>query len=209
MDDTVQSLLAKTLFRFIKQLDNEADTLINGKHAGLVNYSGHLGRQKEKWERPINDRLTELFIESGCHAQQEIKYPNMPRQKCDLVIDIPLIGKFWLEMKMAWKDWHGNNKPNSSFKGYLDGSSKTHSFAHDFEKLNRLTAEDGQYIGQLLIGFDSENNPMISTVLSVVEKLNLSSHGWQMLGPETWADRNCSQYRFHIWFFCKQLKKRL
>ena len=114
---------------------------------------------------------------------------------------MPLIGKLWLEMKMAWKDWHLRGDKASNFDAYLNGASKTHSFAQDFDKLSMLTAEHGQYAGELLIGLDSIKKPMIENVSAAIEKIDLRF--WRQMGPETWIDRNCSDYRFHLWFFCK------
>jgi len=197
-------------------MDSEAITNIgNGFACGLTNYNHNYGLTSRKWEQTVNDRLAALFTENRCSAEREVRYSHS-RQKCDLLIDVPLIGKLWLEVKPAWKTWFsssGRMQSNSLpiYKSYLFGNtakglSRTHSFAQDFEKLQILTAEYGRYAGHLLIGFDSEDNPMISDILAVANKLNLSSEGWQMLGPETWADKNCQKCRFHVWFFCKRLR---
>ncbi len=73
--------LAEVLFAFLRQIDEEADTV--GWHAGLVNYAEH--RKAKSHERCLSDGLGELASENGFSAKREVRYGYDARKKCDIL----------------------------------------------------------------------------------------------------------------------------
>ncbi len=205
--DTTLEQLSKELLGFLRLMDDEADT-VSGycDHAGLIDYASYKGVGGRKYEESWNDRLAELLSNDETNVFREHRYPNS-LNKCDLVLRSK--ATVWLEVKAAWKGWFSSvtgklkNNPNS-YKGYLFGDAhRTHSVAHDIEKLNRLDSEVADYVGALVIGFDIANKPITPDMEQLIKNMQLKEDGWQIHGAEIWPDRNHPDCRYNCWFIGK------
>lgn len=93
-------------------MDDEACTPSGHcSYAGLVDFSGYKGLKARQYEKVWNDRLAELFTESGYCVSREYYYPNS-RMKCDLLICTGET-KIWLEVKAVWKSWFSSRRAES------------------------------------------------------------------------------------------------
>lgn len=200
------------LFQYLHMMDDEANTpYLKRDHGGLVSYSIHYKKYKIN-ERCWNDRLANLLTSKGFSALTEVKYPDSNSDKCDIVIQGNNV-KIWLEVKSAWKRWFDSETGNlsekrrsASYKGYLLGDvHRNHSSAQDIEKLNRLSNKDADYIGLLIIGFDTVDKPMEPDVEKLIVMTELQKQGWQIYGPEIWPDRNYPDCRYNCWFLGKKV----
>jgi len=211
-DASVSAQFANTVFDFLRQMHDEADTIVgNDVRAGLVHYAMHCG--KKQHERSLCRRLAELMTQAGHAARTKVRYPGQSRQKCDVVVGFEGAEPVWLEVKTAWKTWMEssgeikNNSP-SIYRSYLLGSAggleKSHSTAQDFEKLSQLSATDASHMACLLFGFDAVDSPMDPDIEELARREQLTSRGWEAYGPETWPDYNGSRCRVLCWLWCRQ-----
>lgn len=142
----------------------------------------------------IRDRL----LLEGVPVQSENSYPETKRRRCDLVMELDDT-MLWLEIKLAWKAWHecfkGPILRNRSFESYLYGWNKSHSFRHDFEKLeqSRIPAEHDRAI--CLVGFDTFQK----TMDDAVHKVAATFPAWQLAGSDHWPDRRNNDFRIVVW----------
>jgi hypothetical protein len=213
-DDTIPSRMADTVFGLLKQMENEADTIIgNDLRAGFVHYAKHIGTNTRLYERFWTHRLAELLTQGGHSARNEVTYPGSSK-RCDVVVNFEGVGQVWLEVKSAWKSWIESSgefktNPKTLYWSYLLGSSggmkKSHSAAHDFEKLDQLKPSDADYAAFLLIGFYAKTSPMGPDVDALVRQADLLSGGWKSFGPETWTDCNDDRCRISCWFWCRKV----
>jgi hypothetical protein len=191
-------------------MDDEATTPINGWHAGLCDYAGHLGLTTRSYEVPIYRRLAEMLKAAGYEARTDVPYPYGSGQQCDLVVTLGGGGAAWIEVKQAWKEWFSNRtssvRTSGFYRSYLLGAGggglpRSHSAAQDFEKLEQLRPPEADYAGVLLIGFDSPARPMDDEVGELTGNASLTSRGWRICGPEVWPDRNCAACRIVCLFW--------
>ena len=216
MIESVAEKMADMLFKFLRLMDNEAETPVGeGFRAGLVNYAAHRGMGARQDERSINQGLKELFSQFGWTAETEVRYPGR-RKKCDIVVSVPSTGKLWLEIKLAWKAWFSAAKrkieynSESIYRSYLlgplyGGLEKSHSALQDIEKLGSLGHPEADYVTGLLVGFDSTDSPMVQDVEDLVDKSGLLEKEWSVFGPEIWHDRNCDKCRFCCWCWIRKV----
>jgi hypothetical protein len=205
---------AEGIVSLVKAIDDEASTLIHGHHAGLVNYVDHARARSQ--ERALVSRLAQLLRARAQAFSTEVTYPSS-RRRCDLVKrESP---RTWIEVKTAWKAWfsvrEGRIKVNAPqiYRSYLayplfGGMRRTHSLAADFQKLDTLTKADADVAGVLLVGFDSDTDPMDKDVDLLAEAAALGPKGWNALGNRAvWADRNSPVCRIKCWFWWRQIPR--
>lgn len=203
-------VISAKLFEYLHAMDDEACTPSGHcSYAGLVDFSGYKGLKARQYEKVWNDRLAELFTESGYCVSREYYYPNS-RMKCDLLICTGET-KIWLEVKAVWKSWFssrtGRIETNTAFyRAYLFGDRhRTHSAVGDIIKLAKLRKEHADYVCLLLIGFDSEAESIDNDIAQLATNLRLRENKWHILGPETWPDRNQPVCRYNCWLLGKKV----
>lgn len=199
------------LFRLLQRIDAEATTVKNGAPTGLNWYGGHVGtRQTEpQWSK----RIVELLRAEGFTAECECSYGAGTRERCDVVITLPEIGKLWIEVKGAWKEyWREIGKSDLLYRSYLLhplvaglDKTKTHTVPLDLEKLARLSQTDAAYVGMLLVGFDSDAAPMDGDVAQLVELARLGLHPWTTAAT-AWVDPQRPGQRVRCWFWCRPVQ---
>jgi hypothetical protein len=208
--NNVLDALSKSLFKLLHQMDDEADDS-SGKrhHAGLTDYSIYKGLSGKQYEKSWNDRLAGLLRNGQVTTDRETRYPNS-KKKCDIVITLPDNILIWLEVKSAWKYWFssisGKVEDNSQkwYRPYLLGdANEKYSVAHDIMKLNKLNAENANYLGLLTIGFDISSDPINPDMEQLIKEKSLKENGWNIYGSEIWPDRNHPNCRYNCWFFGK------
>jgi hypothetical protein len=177
----------------------------NRKHSGLVSYYKFRNLKSRQYENSWNDRLKELLDTRGLAAEREYRYPDS-RKHCDLFLNDK---KIWIETKAAWKSWYDAEKQfqnkNRYYNNYIDGSSKTHSIKDDFDKLSKLTKQNADYVGELIIGFDNIDEPMDEDITKIIDIMDLKNNGWEIFGHEIWEDRNYRKCRYNCWFIGKKV----
>ncbi len=188
----------------IREADRQRQTLINGIEGGLLNVkrqfsaSALQATDKKLTEETllawlIRDRLAL----KGVPVQRERSYPETKRRRCDLVVELGDT-TLWLEIKLAWKAWHECIKGpvrNPSFEPYLYGWNKSHSFRHDFEKLeqSRIPVEHDRAI--CLIGFDTFQKTMDTAVHTIAATFPT----WQLARSDHRPDRRNDDFRIAVW----------
>ncbi|HEY3318943.1 MAG TPA: hypothetical protein VGP72_00500 [Planctomycetota bacterium] len=208
-DDSATNVAAAVpaiLFRLLRQMDAEATTVKDGFPTGLNWYGGHVGtRQTEpQWSK----RIVELLRAEGLVAECECGYGAGTRDRCDVVIMLPEVGKFWLEIKGAWKEyWREKGTNDLLYRSYLLhplvpglDKTKTHTVPLDLQKLARLTRADASYVGMLLVGFDSSEAPMDADVAQLVQLARLGIEPWTAVATG-WLDTYRPGQRVRVWFW--------
>jgi hypothetical protein len=193
----------------IAEIDQDRRTQLNGIEYGLVNIKLEL---RERAIRETGKKLTEEQLIAwlahqklsslGRQVDWELPYPGNPRRKCDLVIQVGAAGFLWLELKLAWKAWFNcQGEPtysNNCYLPYLQGKHHTHSFRHDFEKLERANIPDCDYRAVCLIGFDWVQSPMDAEVTAVIQAVREENGLWIAATERLWADRRCRDFRVNV-----------
>jgi hypothetical protein len=201
--------IGQLLLRPLEEMDREATKPYKDRpHGGLGVDAWYvddvpLGRYEIAWEKALCGRLNQ----HGYHSAWQVPFPQDPRKKCDIVTSVDG-KKMWIELKSAWKAWIDEKNTfrtnNRSFKPYLFGKGKTHSAAGDIRKLETLTKPDADYLGGLLVGFDSVTDPMDPEVSERIAEMDMIDKGWEVAGPHTWADLNNPACRHACWFWFRE-----
>ena len=196
----------------VHSIDLSCNTLMHGVEAGLCNVKplfapqalSELGKKLTE-ETLISWLISKRFNSVDIFAKPEQKYPGS-NEECDLVLHLSRNRQFWIEAKLAWRRWYncnGSAKGSSSFNGYLHGDATHPGAAHDFRKLERVTRVDAEWMGVLLIGFDSLKAPMDSAVKELEACEKLVERGWSMVATQKWTDRRNPLFRINCWFWTR------
>ena len=147
---------------------------MDGKPTGLSWYGGWARRDLKRpqteveWTRSLAQRLK---------CQREVPYPDMPKKRCDLVVD-----GCWIEVKGLWPAYWATRGQRSIYEAYLfdplkpyPSFMKDHTAARDLIKLRSLSAKDAQAVGLVLVGFDTVDAPCDTDVAEFARLADLGS----------------------------------
>ncbi len=205
--EKVADLLARTIFTALRRMDREAVARADGKATGLWWYGGHA---RPELRRPSTEvewsrRLAALLGSSGLAARQEVAYPAQPRERCDLVVEIPGRGRAWLEVKGAWKDYWSARDRDDVFRAYLlhplvpfPSVRRTHTAALDIAKLVRLRPDDGALAALLVVGFDTADDPLAGDLAELVDRAELDAAPWTGF-VDDWTDAAGRGVHVRLW----------
>jgi hypothetical protein len=225
MSDTAVTELGQSLMRGVREIDRQCNRKLNGVEYGLCNVKLQFREDVEEglhpdapttrarrhrklsWEPATAWMLHKgLPHELAIGAKWEEPYPSTDTGKkwCDLVVKLNCGVDVWVEVKFAWKSWFdciGGFKTNSEFffADYLLGLHHSHSAAGDLKKL--LGAPKSAYLGMLLIGFDSIDDPMDRHVaFKTLERQ--AAVGWSPEPYPPWYDRrDPTRCRINCWWW--------
>jgi len=208
--------IADAVFKAIRKMDDEACSPNDGEPTGLSWYGGYFRPQcsRPPTETSWTRRLAQLLPKYGFPTKREVSYPNAPSLRCDNVIQVAGGGKLWLENKGAWKDYWIQKKNEKIYRSYLLhplvpglDQTKTHTVPLDLQKLYSLRRPEADYIGFLLLGFDSEDAPMDADVEELVRLAGLRRSPWTQ-ATTGWQDRYRPRCRVLAWLWQRPVRKR-
>lgn len=202
---------AHAVFESLRRMDAEAEVLRDGNPTGLSWYAGF---SRPELKRPRTEpewslRLAILLSECGFPSHAERTYPTS-RKKCDLVIEVPELGRLWLEVKGAWKQWWVDRGNEFTYRSYLFhpllpglDSSKKHTAAFDLKKLDAVSRDNGSHVGLLLVGFDgdAEIGPDIDAFRRLAE---LDANVWSEFS-DWWPDEHRSGEFVRCWLWIREI----
>lgn len=201
--------VAPVLFDCLRRMDEEATTLSKrtGRPLGLSDYGRHARPElrKPQCEVEWSRRLAELLNERGIVAAREVPYPERKKTRCDLVVRLGESHKLWIEIKGAWRDYWGGS--SLIYRSYLlhpllSGlDSKSHTVPLDLAKLAALRPPEADLVGELLVGFETPEEPMDEDVASLVSLAGLAA--WQ-LQTDTWISPTVDGQRVRCWFWSRE-----
>lgn len=123
---------------------------------------------------------------------------------CDLVVPLSEPhGSFWLEVKGAWRAVARDPKwVNRNYRGHLLSLARgKHSALRDVtEKLPRIT-QPGDWVGELVIGFDRTTLPIPDA--DIARLTELGSLGHWTLEQEQWSYGLTAEYRVRVWLWSR------
>ena len=194
------------LFSYLRQMDAEATSLTDsGNTTGISDYGRHA---RQDLTRPQNEvewskRLAELLIADGVPTETEVAYPVHQRKRRDLRLQLDGGQSLTIEVKGAWSDYWGRR--NKIYRSYLLhpllpdlDATKTHTVPFDLLKLSTLRSPETDFVGQLLIGFESPDDPMDEDVELLKNLANLSE--WTE-STDTWVSPTVPGQRVRCWFW--------
>jgi hypothetical protein len=130
---------------------------------------------------------------------------------CDLVITFAKGRRIWIEVKGAWKYYCYENETLHNYYGYLffplkKVAKKSHSAAQDLRKLEVLGSRDADYVGLLLVGFDSTlpDADMTTDIGEFVRLAKIDRRPWTESKCDSWPDRYFGEQclaRIRSWFW--------
>lgn len=200
---------AQTLLATLRRMDAEAAPTANGWATGLNWYGGHREPKKKRPRTEVcwSQRLAELLPERGYATRAEVRYPSLPRCKCDNVITLPDGKTLWLENKGAWKDYWIQQRRPIIDRSYLLhplvsnlDTTKSHTVPLDLQKLSTLAGHHADYVGLLLAGFDRDNAPMLDDVAELVRLAKLDTPPWSSV-RDNWRDAQRAGMNVRCWFW--------
>lgn len=205
--------LGSWLIDEVERTDRRCSTLQEGIEHGLCNVKLQFADEalaktgcKLTEELLISWLLATRLEASGCSVIREHQYPGT-REECDLVITLSTDTRVWVEVKHAWKSWFNcdcTTGASSAYKGYLFGDASHKGAAHDFDKLETVASPHAQWIGVLLIGWDSNSRPMYGDVQELVRQKELVKRGWSLAASRRWADRRNPAFGIATWFWMRK-----
>ncbi|HWE97265.1 MAG TPA: hypothetical protein VG269_25120, partial [Tepidisphaeraceae bacterium] len=197
------------LFMALFEMDAEAEPAADGSPTGL-NYYGryrHPDQAKPQTEPSWTQRLKELLEAFGHTVRKECSYPDSPgcspSNFCDNVVTFADGRILWLENKGAWKDYWVRKGMLGKFRSHLLVSQN--SAAHDVQKLAPLVGPHADYVGLLLIGFDTISDPMDAEMDEFRRVTLLDRLPW-MTASVNWPDRWRVGHRIWAWFFWRTVE---
>lgn len=213
----MRPVMARTIFKLLRQMDQEAGKNSEGKAIGLNEYGWHYHYRPEikhpQTEPCWTKRLAELLSKRGFDTKSEEPYPDLPAKhqvRCDLVISLGDSEKLWLEIKGAWKVyWRGSG----IYRSYLlypcplepGLVEKSHTVPLDLKKLERLRYPEATQIGILLIGFDSSEYPMDNDVVQLVNLTGMGRSPLWTCSYDEWEDAYRPGEMVKCWLWLKDL----
>jgi hypothetical protein len=207
------ALVRQILFQVIDcigQIDRECKTRLYGHESGLVGVAVEFKERalKETGKVLTEERLIAWLVQQklaalGWESDWERPYPSNRRKRCDLAVQIFNSTRLWLELKLASKAWfERGDEPvynNSCYLSYLRGTSRSHSFRRDFEKLSGADLPLGDYRAECLVGFDWIKRPMDDEVVAVLQEVQNEQYSWEVVAERHWPDRRCTDFRINVW----------
>jgi hypothetical protein len=196
--------ITDALFMALLLMDAEATPTPDGHATGLSWYGKHRHPQqvKPKTEPSWTQRLEELLEDAGFETYKEISYPEDPafcaKRLCDNVVVFPDQSVMWMENKGAWKEWWRQQGKVGKFRSHLMESGN--SALHDVEKVAPLCEPHAQWLGILLLGFDSSAAPMEPDVAEFAARAQIDCEPWVPASMH-WPDRWRPGERVHAWFW--------
>lgn len=159
---------------------------------------------EEEWCGELADRLKNYLPITATASRGKSNYYPGTRQSIDLMIRFQNETCLWLECKGAWKSCFGDTgKANPSFRKHLlRDDPKEHSALSDIRyKLTQITTAS-DYVGELLVGFDSVLRPMDKDVDELIETAGLNRHPWEGYHLR-WVNPNDHKYSFGCWLWIR------
>jgi hypothetical protein len=199
--------LPARILSYLRLMDAEATTPTQaGIPAGLNDYGRHArpDLRRPSAEREWSRRVSTLLSQNGFPTSLEVKYPNQTdrgRKSCDLVIDLSSGERAWIEVKGAWRDyWKGGFIYRSYLLHPLEPGldPKTHTVPLDLVKLSSLRLPEAAFVAELLIGFESPDDPMDEEIETLVSLSGLSE--WDK-AYEAWMSQTVVGQRVRCWFW--------
>jgi hypothetical protein len=177
---------------------------------GLCDYGTHEG-MPAKVEKALHIGLQRHLVAGGYKVVLERPYPGS-RKTCDLFVIDSEGHRFWIELKLAWRQWfyeHVKRNKDGLYRPYLFGPlvpgwEKTHSVYQDTEKLGLLGPKDGDTVGVVGVGLDSASGEVAADLAELAVLARLRERGWHVTDVRTWIDRHCAECRLTCWFWWKQ-----
>ena len=130
------------------------------------------------------------------------RYPKSGRN-CDLILRLPGDRRLWLETKIAWWTWPASaGAVNSGLcTKHLTSVTDNSAYRDITEKLPLVTNE-ADFVGELIIGFDSLEHPLDALVHRLVREAGVSGPDWMTFYSD-WPNPQDSAYRVRTWLWCR------
>lgn len=163
---------------------------------------GHI--YEEEWCRQLAERFNAQFPVSATATRRKDNFYPASRLLIDLLIRFENDACLWLESKGAWKSCLGDTgELNRSFRKHLlrDDPSEHTALSDIRHKLPKI-ATIGDYVGELLIGFDSVLRPMDKDVEELIEIASLNRYPWEGYHLR-WTNPNDHRYSFGCWLWIR------
>ncbi len=199
--------VAARLFMYLRQMDAEATSITKKGHvAGLQDYCRHVRQDTDEPQCEVEwcRRLAELLSAEGIHTRIEVPYPGQKTRR-DLQLQLSESQSMTIEVKGAWSDYKG--RKNRTYRTWLLhpllpnlDMSKDHSVPFDLRKLSALRSPETNFVGQLLIGFESLDDPMDEDVETLRSLANLSA---LTESSDAWDSPTVPGQRVRCWFWYK------
>jgi hypothetical protein len=159
---------------------------------------------EEQWCAILGERLNQISRVSAVASRSKSNYYPGTRQTIDLLVRLEDNSQLWLECKGAWKACFGDSgRPNPAYRKHLlSDDPKEHSCLSDIRhKLTRISTP-GDFIGELLIGFDSVHRPMDADIAELMEVAGLNRYPWEGYHLR-WANPNDHDHSFGCWLWLR------
>jgi len=200
---------AAAVFDSLEVMDREATTVRDGYETGLYWYGGHARPEQKKPQTEPNwtQALAKVLPSVGYPSRAEVPYPDQPRQKCDLVVDVGG-NTVWIEIKGAFQRYWLEKGNEYFYRSYLlhplvrGLDPKSHTAPLDLDKLSRLSSEDADSVGLLLVGFDTSRAPMDADIAELTRLAQLDRDPW-CGWSRTWDDPHRAEGRTRCWFWLR------
>lgn len=204
----VASRFLDSITHDLKALNDEAGPLADGTATGIWWYHRFLqgtGPKPGKYrnEEKLFAALVERMARRGLQPRLEQCYPSEHRgrkkQRCDVVLDYPELGRTWLEVKCAWRhnDQLGK-KRNGNYVKHL------YRAADDVDKVCNVGPSTARHVALLLIGFDQDDDQISDGNIEIVRTRTRD---------KTWTERTATlddPYRLKgkikLWLWLRETK---
>jgi hypothetical protein len=131
-------------------------------------------------EVPLTKQLASILREKKGYPAKATKYDNTKRDKCDLVINFSDNCKFWVEAKLAWKDWPSLQTSTKFDAWYYHKQllSPVEGTVKDVRRLRNVPATSATYLGILIVGFDSFRHPLDGDITEMLWAAGMEAEPW-------------------------------
>jgi hypothetical protein len=204
--------VAERFFALLRQMDAEATSRSgSGDATGLSDYGRHARRDLARPQNEVewSKRLAQLLTSGGVPTSAEVEYPNQShlpkrkRKRRDLRLQLDGSQTMSIEVKGAWSDYWGRR--HITYRSYLLhplvprlDATKSHTVPFDLLKLSELRRPETDFVGQLLVGFETPDDPMAPDVETLSTLAGLSE--WSE-SSDAWDSPTVSGQRVHCWFW--------
>lgn len=181
------------------------------KSKGLSDYGRYARPDLKKPHCEVEwiKRLAELLSSGGVPTRREVEYPNQghlpkrSRKYRDLRLELGGSRSMSIEVKGAWSDYWGRG--HKTYRSYLLhplipglDPTKKHTVPFDLRRLSGLLPPETNCIGQLVVGFETLDDPMDADIETLRILAGLSD--WRE-ASETWVPSAVSNQRVRCWFW--------
>jgi hypothetical protein len=130
------------------------------------------------------------------------RYPKS-RRMCDLILLLPGGGRLWLENKIAYWIWPTNCRGVNRGLCTMRLTSRTENSAYrDITEKLPLVRNVGDFVGQLVIGFDAATESLDPLIDQLVQEAGLSGSEW-LCFYDDWPNPESDAYRVRAWLWCR------